>query len=105
MKELEEIEANISAYKSGEYFSEERLIKLLKNLTTNYYFLTKHNIEAYNDWTNIIYNRGDMSVSAAKVKADKEVPQLRQLRKIMEAVDHVINGVKKELNAVSNENK
>jgi hypothetical protein len=103
-KVLERITELIQTYESGEWLSPDKLRIILRELSANYYYLTKVNIESYNNWNNVVYNRGKDSVSGAKVKADKEVPELRITRKILEATDHVIWSVRSELSILKKEN-
>jgi hypothetical protein len=79
MTELEKILFNITKvideYKSGSYNTLDRLRELLRELSTSRYYVTKENIEAYDMWANLVYNRSDNeSVSAAKIRADVKYP-------------------------------
>lgn len=100
---LNRISEIIQEYESGSFKTAENLRELLRELSANYYYLTKINVDAYNKWNNNIYNRGDESVASARVKADKEVPELRMTRKIMEATDHVIWSMRSEISIIKNE--
>ena len=73
-----------------------------RELSTNIYFLTKYNIEAFNDWNTIIYN-DEGSVNKATVKADFEVPELRQTRKLLEACKGVSIAINNELKIINND--
>lgn len=100
---LNRISEIITEYESGSFQTAEALRELLRELSANYYYLTKINVDAYNKWNGVIYNRGDESVASAKVKADKQVPELRMTRKIMEATDHVIWSMRSELSILRKE--
>jgi hypothetical protein len=101
---LETISDIITRYRSGEWHTIDRLRKLLKELSICHYELTGINIEAYNDWTSIIYNRDkNDSVASAKVKADFEVPELRMTRKLLESVKNILMSMQQELSIIKND--
>ena len=94
----------IAKYRSGEWLTVDKLRDLLRQLSICHYDLTKINIDAYNDWTAIIYNRDkNVSVASARVKADFEVPELRMTRKLLESVKNVIMSVQQELSIIKND--
>ena len=101
---LNKISEIIEHYESGSFNSLENLQTMLRELSSNYYYLTKINIESYNEWTSIIYNREDKeSVASAKVKADYKVKELRMTRKILEATQHVIWSIRQEISIYKND--
>lgn len=100
---LDNIAEIIDRYESGEWQSLERLKDMLRHLTVYNYHLTKFNVEAYVKFNSIIFNRGNKSVAAAKVEADEQVPELRMLRKIMDAVDQVIWSIRSEISIIKKE--
>ena len=101
---LEKISNIIERYRSGEWHSVERLRELLKELSVCHYELTSINIEAYNDWTAIIYNRDkNVSVASARVKADFECPELRMTRKLLESVKNILMSMQQELSIIKND--
>lgn len=88
----------ITRYRSGEWLTVDKLRELLRELSICHYELTSVNIDVYNDWTAIIYNREkNVSVASAKVKADFEVPELRMTRKLLESVKNVLMSIQQEL--------
>lgn len=99
---LNKISSIIEEYNSGAYLTKERLLVMSRELSTNIYFLTKHNIEAFNDWNAIIY-KDEGSVNKATVKADFEVPELRQTRKLLEACKGVSIAINNELKIINND--
>lgn len=101
-KILEKITALIDTYEGGEWQSKDNLRQMLRELTTNNYHLTKYNIEAYQAHNAVQYKHKG-SVSAGKILADEQCPELRMLRKIMEAVDHVIWSMRSELSIIKKE--
>jgi len=101
---LNKISDIIERYRSGEWHSVERLRELLKELSVCHYELTSINIEAYNDWTAIIYNRDkNVSVASARVKADFECPELRMTRKLLESVKNILMSMQQELSIIKND--
>lgn len=108
MKSLETILATISKivddYESGKLLTQEKLTELHRSLSTNVYFLTKENIDAYNTWNTIIYTRPEReSVAAARVRADSKCPELRITRKIMEACKAVSISMQNEIKIMKND--
>lgn len=103
---LERIAEIIHDYESGTYNSMDGLRELLRELSVNYYYLTTINVEAYNRWNAILWNRDiGVSVASARVRADNDVPELRESRKIMEAVKNVILSMQQELSILKSENR
>ena len=94
----------IACYRSGEWLTVDRLRELLRELSICHYDLTKVNIESYNDWTAIIYNRDtNVSVASARVKADFECPELRMTRKLLESVKNILMSMQQELSIIKND--
>lgn len=101
---LEKVGVIIDTYESGVWKDEEGLIIILRDLSIHNYHLSKHNIEAYQRFNSIVFNRGSKSVASAKVEADEKVPELRMLRKIMDAVNQVIWSIRSEISIIKKEN-
>jgi hypothetical protein len=102
-KILNTISDIIERYRSGEWHSIDKLRGLLKELSICHYELTTVNIDAYNDWTAIIYNRDKgTSVASARVKADFECPELRMTRKLLESVKNTLMSMQQELSIIKN---
>ena len=99
---LSKITEIIETYESGAWQSVDNLRVLLRNLTTCNYHLTKHNIEYFQKYNEVQY-RHKGSVSAGKILAEEQVPELRMARKIMEATDNVIWSMRSELSIIKNE--
>lgn len=101
---LNNIDIVIEKYKSGEYITIEKLTVLNRDLSFYNYLLTKENIEYYNDWNTLIYNRDKKeSVAASKVRADVKYPGLRITRKIMEAIEKTMFAMQQELSILKKE--
>lgn len=103
-KSLEAIAKIIQDYEEGHYISLDGLRIILRELSVHNYHLSRYNVEYYQKYNAIIFNRGADSVASAKVKADEEVPELRMLRKIMDAIAQVIWSVRSEISIIKNEN-
>jgi hypothetical protein len=101
---IERIGEIIELHQSGAYLQFEVLRDLRRELTHANYHLTKVNIDAYNRYNTLIYNRGKESVASAKVVADYKVPELRESRKIMEAVKDVLWEMGQEISILKTEN-
>lgn len=99
---LKKITDLVDTYESGAWQSSDNLRVMLRELTTNYYHLTKFNIEAHQDYNQVLFKHTG-SVASGKILAEEQVPQLRMLRKIMEATDNVIWSMRSELSIIKKE--
>jgi hypothetical protein len=95
-KILQKITELITEYESGKWISADNLRVMQRQLSTNIYYLTQHNIDAFNEWNGIVYNETTSNAKAV-TKADFEVPQLRMSRKILEAARGVSIAMNSEL--------
>ena len=86
----------IERYESGEWQSVENLRIILRELSTSYYRLTKHNLEAF-EQHNAVQYKNKKSVSYGLILANEQVPELRMTRKILFATSKVIDAVRSEI--------
>jgi len=99
---LNKITTIIETYDSGSWQSVDNLRVLLRELSANYYYLTKINIEAAQDWNKEVYKfKG--SNAAGVTFADLTVPELRITRKILSAADRVLNSIRSEISTINKE--
>lgn len=101
-KILEKITSLIETYESGSWVSAEDLRVMLRELTSNIYYLTKHNIDSFKKHNEIQY-KNKKSVAFGKILADEQVPELRMTRKIIEAANNVKTSMVMELSIIKNE--
>lgn len=99
---LNQISMVIESYESGEWKSQEQLRIMLRKLTSNIYYLTKFNIE-YHEMHNAIQYKHKGSVSGGLILANKQCPELRMLRKIMESANNVSRSMTMELSIIKKE--
>ena len=99
---LNKITEVVTEYESGKWISVENLRVMQRELSTNIYRLTKHNIEAFNEWNGIVYNETTSNAKAV-TKADFEVPELRMTRKILEAARGVSISMNSEISILKKE--
>jgi len=99
---LNKITELIELYESGTWQSTENLRIMQRELSCNIYYLTKHNIEAFNEWNRIVYNETTSNAKAV-TKADNKVPELRMTRKILESARGVSISMKSEISILKNE--
>ena len=99
---LTKISDIIETYESGAWVDTDNLRAMLRELSSNYYYLTKVNIQAYNDHNAVRHNH-EGSVARGNILADKKVPELRMTRKILDATDHVIWSMRSELSIIKKE--
>ncbi len=100
---LNKITSIIETYESGVWVSADNLRVMLRELTANNYYLTKYNIEYFQKFNAIQYKHKG-SVASGKILAEEQVPELRIIRKIMEATENVMWSMKSELSIIKNEN-
>lgn len=99
---LDTISNVITSYETGEWQSAEALRKIQRDLVSNYYYLTKYNIEYFQKYNAVQYKHKG-SVSSGKILAEEQVPELRIIRKIMEATDNVIWSIRSEISILKKE--
>lgn len=99
---LNKINELIELYESGTWQSTENLRIMQRELSCNIYYLTKHNIEAFNEWNRIVYNETTSNAKAV-TKADNQVPELRMTRKILESARGVSISMNSEISILKNE--
>ena len=106
MKELERILSEligcVQEYEGGSGVTKQQLVELQRSLSTNTYYLTQHNIKAFERWNNLKYNFTG-SNAAAETFANEQVPELRKTRKILEAVKNVQIAISNEIGIIKNE--
>ncbi len=99
---LHELADNVEEYESGKWQSKENLILIQRSISTNVYYLTQHNIDAFQEW-NAIVHKFKGSNAAGQTLAHEEVPELRLTRKILEAAKNVQISISNELGIMKNE--
>ncbi len=92
----------IDDYEGGTFLTKEKLLQLNRRLSSNLYYLSKYNIEAFQKFNSIIYN-SNKSVARATVDAHQEIPELRMTRKILESCKNVSISINNELSIIKNE--
>ena len=99
---LSKISNIIDKYESGTFISLDNLRVMLRELSSNYYYLTKHNID-YFEQHNAVQYKHKGSVSAGLILANEQVPEIRITRKILLATDRVLNSMRSEIAILRNE--
>ena len=99
---LIKITSLIETYESGAWQSVENLRVMQRELTSSNYHLTKYNIEYFQKYNAVQYKHKG-SVSAGKILAEEQVPELRMIRKLMEAIDNVIWSMRSEISIIKKE--
>ena len=100
---LNKISDIITRYESGEWETTDSLREMLRELTSNIYFLSKFNIE-FHEKHNAVQYKHKGSVSSGLILANEQYPELRMLRKITEAANNVKSSMIMELSIIKNEN-
>lgn len=99
---LKKIGDLIDTYESGAWQSADNLRVMLRELSSNYYYLTKHNIEYFNSHNAVQYKHKG-SVSAGLILANEQVPELRMTRKILYSTSKVIDSMRSEIGILRTE--
>ena len=99
---LNKISDIITTYESGAWSTTDSLRTMLRELTSNIYFLSKYNIE-YHEKHNAIQYKHKGSVSGGLILANEQYPELRMIRKITEAANNVKSSMIMELSIIKNE--
>jgi len=99
---LNKISDIITRYESGEWETTDSLREMLRELTSNIYFLSKYNIE-FHEKHNAVQYKHKGSVSSGLILANEQYPELRMLRKITEAANNVKSSMIMELSIIKNE--
>ena len=92
----------ITQYESGAWQSADNLRVLLRELTSNLYFLSKYNIE-FHEHHNAVQYKHKGSVASGLILANEQYPELRMLRKITEASNNVKSSMIMELSILKSE--
>ena len=101
-KILTKINDLIDTYESGVWISADNLRVMLRELSSNYYYLTKYNIEVFQNHNAIQYKHKG-SVSSGLILANEQVPELRMTRKILFATSKVMDSMRSEIGILRNE--
>jgi len=101
-KVLKQYNSIIDTYYSLQYSESEQIMELLKNLSIVLSYLETHRVEAHKEWTAIVFKR-EGSVAAAEVEAHTSVPQLYQLRRIMQAGYRIVDAMRSNISLVKSE--
>lgn len=99
---LDTINKLVDAYNSGQFNTEEGLRKMQRRLTSNIYYLTKHQIDYRAKWLSE-YHKFNGTNAAAEKHADKEYPELYLCRKIIESAKGVSISMSHELGLMKND--
>ena len=82
---LNKISDIITAFKSDEYISDERLMMMHRGLSYCHFKLTEVNVKSGEDYAKIMYEF-EGTASKAKIEAEHKIPELRKTRKLLDTV-------------------
>ena len=108
MKDEIEILAEVARY--IEMYQEMKLklvsdqSNILRSLTTNLAQLETYRADYYDEWLDVYFKHKDLSNAAREKLADKEVPQLHRIRKIMRGSYAVVNSIRSTISVNKKEN-
>ena len=92
----------IVKYESGAYMTKESLREVLRTITSEIYYLTKHQIEAKNAHNSFLYNWNG-PVARGEIAAHQEIPELYQLRHLIKAAQNVVTSITMEISIINRE--
>lgn len=104
-KVLVEISDIIQQYNKMSEIDGHELNRMIKNLTTRLYYLETKRSEFHNDFETIVFNetKEGNSVSRSVNTAHVKVPQLYQLRRIMDAGYRVVDAMRTNISFIKAE--
>ena len=95
-KILDKISETITAFKSDEYISDERLMIMHRGLSYCHYKLTEVNVKAGEDYAKIMYEF-EGTAAKARIEAEHKIPELRITRKLLDTVKQNLIHIGREL--------
>ena len=106
-KVLAEIAEIVQEYNKMGEFNIERLNHLLKNLTTRLYYLETLRSNFHNKFEHIVFERTKEGEKVARATnfANKEVPELYKLRRIMDAGCRISDAIRTNISYLKQEIK
>jgi hypothetical protein len=102
-EQLNELTAIMDAYHKAANPSGDQLNRSIKNVSAILFYLTNERIKAHKEYTAIMFDRGTTKVNAQTIVADKEVPELYQLRHITKAGYECLNAMRSNLTSLRKE--
>ena len=102
IEHLEKIDEIVVEYNSGRWQSTDRLRELLRELTSQVYYLTKYKIQYKNDHNAIRYKHKG-SIGSGEILAHEQVPELYHLRYIIRSANDVRSAIIMEISVINKE--
>lgn len=99
---LENITRIINDYNNLTINSGGELSQLLKELTCELFYLEKHRSDYNEIHTKIMFHFSG-SVSASKIEADNQVPELYMLRRVMNAAYRCVDALRSNISYIKKE--
>tara|TARA_R110000744_G_scaffold179689_1_gene298661 strand:+ start:345 stop:659 length:315 start_codon:yes stop_codon:yes gene_type:complete len=99
---LDNITTIIDTYTSLSIPTAHNVSDLLRSLTSELFYLEKHRAEYHTKYNSIMLSRKG-SVAAATIEANKEVPELYLLRRIMNAAYRVTDSMRSNISTINKE--
>jgi len=100
---LNKITTIIEEYEKGTFNTPDRLRELLRELTSNIYYLTKFKIEYKNAHNQRRY-RHKGSIGAGEILAHEQIPELYQIRYILRSAQNVVQSIIMEISILKKDN-
>ena len=102
---LKKIAEIIKEYKQTDVFDGNRLNKQLKELTAYLYYIETIRTKAHKDYEKVIHDRvkEGFSVARATNEANVEVPEMYELRRLLESGYRVIDAMRTNISFLKSE--
>jgi hypothetical protein len=101
-KWLSAFDNRVDAYGKLKWNEGEKISEYLKDLTVILCHLEHHRKEAHEKWNSLVFEF-DGSVSRAEINANEQVPELYQLRRIMNAGYRVVDAMRSNISFIKKE--
>ncbi len=107
MKDLQEILSNINnsidRYNNLPLIDYKELSEILRELTSNLFYLEGIRSDAKRDWNEIYLNSKETSVKGKEREADMEVHELYMIRRVMTAGYRITDAIRSQISIYKKE--
>ena len=103
IKWLNAFDSRVDAYGKLQWNEGPKISQYMKDLTVILCHLEHERKEAHEKWNSIVFNF-EGSVSRAEIEAHEQVPELYQLRRIMNSGYRVVDAMRSNISFIKKEN-
>lgn len=91
---LEAITKAIEKYETCKLSFTQDQSEILRDLSTNLYYLTEHRIVYNREWMSVYFNSKAPSSAAKEREADFTVPHLYKIRHLMSSANKIVDSIR-----------